>query len=59
MEYFEINSNKKKTESVNRTIRMTAKQFNQVMELSERTGVSFNKVIIQCISYALSHMKEK
>ena len=52
---------KKETEkiaSINRTIRIKPKYFDKLMEISERTGVSFNKVVNQCLEYALENLEE-
>ncbi len=57
MEYFEVTKKEKKINSINRTIRMDPEQFDKLMELSEEHGVSFNKVVNQCIEFALSHLK--
>lgn len=58
MDYFEVTKKDKKINSINRTIRMEPDQFDKLMELSEKHGVSFNKVVNQCIEFALSHMKK-
>lgn len=38
---------------------MKPEHFEKIMALSEKTGVSFNKIINQCIEYALENMEEK
>lgn len=53
---FVINTSNDKINSVNRTIRMKPEIFDKLMELSETTGVSFNKIVNQCIEYALENM---
>ena len=58
MDEFRINKTPEKITSINRTIRMKPELFDRLMELSEKTGVSFNKLANQCISYALEHLKE-
>lgn len=57
MEYFEVTKKEKKINSSTERIRMDPEQFDKLMELSEEHGVSFNKVVNQCIEFALSHLK--
>lgn len=59
MEKFRVNTNDGKISSINRTIRLKPEYFEKIMELSEKTGVSFNKIVNQCIEYALNNMEEK
>ena len=59
MDEFRISKTPEKITSINRTIRMKPEIFDRLMELSERTGVSFNKLVNQCIEYALSHLNEE
>lgn len=52
---------KKETErisSINRTIRIKPEVFDKLMELSEKNGISFNKVVNQCLEYALENLEE-
>ena len=52
---------KKETErisSINRTIRIKPEVFDKLMELSEKNEISFNKVVNQCLEYALENLKE-
>ena len=58
MDYFCINQKNERISSINRTIRMKPELFERITELSERTGVSFNKIVNQCIAYALEHYQE-
>ena len=53
-----IKSNEEKISSINRTIRIKPEVFDKIMEISEKTGVSFNKVITQCLDYALENLEE-
>lgn len=57
MEKFEVDKSDGKIQSINRTIRLKAELYDQLTLLSEETGVSLNKLINQCIAYALSNMK--
>ena len=43
---------------ISRTIRLDAALFERIMEESEKTGVSFNKIVNQCITYAFQHYRE-
>lgn len=56
MAKFKIDKEKIKTVTINRTIRLKESTFNRLMELSKESGVSFNKVVCECIEYSLSHM---
>ena len=47
-----------KLSSISRTIRLDAALFERIMEESEKTGVSFNKIVNQCITYAFQHYRE-
>jgi predicted HicB family RNase H-like nuclease len=58
VDYFCINQKNERISSINRTIRMKPDLFERIMELSEATGVSFNKIVNQCIAYALEHYRE-
>ena len=59
MEKFKIDTRNEKISSVNQTIRVRAEQYDQLVSLSEKTGVSFNKIVNQCIEYALRNMEEE
>lgn len=59
MEAFKIDTNEQKISSVSRTIRLKAETFDKINELNLKTGVSFNKIINQCIEYALANMEEE
>lgn len=58
MNKFAVSTEDVKIKSINRTIRMKPEHFEKIMELSEKTGVSFNKIVNQCIEYALENMSE-
>lgn len=45
-----------KISSINRTIRMAPECFDSIMNISKNTGVSFNKVVSQCLEFALEHI---
>lgn len=56
MAKFKIDKNKVNAKTVNRTIRIKEETFQKLMELSGDNAISFNKVVNECIEYALSHM---
>lgn len=55
---FKINTEDEKLSTVSRTIRMKASTFDRICELNLKTGVSFNKIVNQCIEYALENYTE-
>jgi len=59
MEKFSVDKGEGKISSINRTIRLKPEYFEKIMELSEETGISFNKIVNQCIAYALNNMEEE
>ena len=53
--------------SINRTIMVCKKMyhdeikpecFDKLMELAEKHNISFNKVVTQCLDYALANLEE-
>lgn len=58
MAKFKIDKDESKIQSINRTIRIKPEHYEKIMELSEKSGISFNKIINQCISYALDNIDE-
>lgn len=59
MEKFVIDKSDRKMSSISRTIRMKEETFDRINEINRRTGVSFNKIVNQCIEYALEHYDEE
>ena len=59
MEGFRIDTSDEKISSVSRTIRIKAETFDKINEINMKTGVSFNKIVNQCIEYALKNYKEE
>ncbi len=55
---FVIRKDEDKISSVNRTIRFKPELFEQISQESDRTGVSFNKIVNQCIEYAFSNLMQ-
>lgn len=58
MDKFVIKKETEKISSINRTIRMKPEHFEKIMEISEKNNISFNKVVNQCIEYALENLEE-
>ncbi len=58
MEKLKIKKETQKISSINRTIRIKPECFDKLMELSEKNGISFNKVVNQCLEYALDNLDE-
>ena len=52
---FVIDKTDHKMSSISRTIRMKEETFDRINEINRQTGVSFNKIVNQCIEYALAH----
>ena len=44
--------------NISRTIRFTDKLFEQLNEVSDKSGISFNLLVLQCCKYALENMNE-
>ena len=53
-----IKNDSEKISSINRTIRIKPDCFEKLMSLSEKHGISFNKVVNQCLEYALENLDE-
>ena len=53
-----IKNDTEKISSINRTIRIKPDCFERRMELSEKHGISFNKVVNQCLEYALENLED-
>lgn len=58
MEKLKIKKETQKISSINCTIRIKPECFDKLMELSEKNGISFNKVVNQCLEYALDNLDE-
>ena len=59
MKPFKIYTEEEKLSSVSRTIRIKAETFDKINELNLKTGVSFNKIVNQCIEYALENYENE
>lgn len=58
MKPFKIDTEDEKLSTVSRTIRMKVETFDRINVLNQKTGVSFNKIVNQCIEYALENYEE-
>jgi len=43
----------------NKSLRLPKELINQVQKLAGKNNMSFNKVVIQCIEYALESMEDE
>lgn len=43
----------------NKSLRLPKALINEVQKLATENEMSFNKVVIQCIEYALEHTEQK
>lgn len=59
MEKIVIDKTDRKMSSISRTIRMKEETFDRINEINRQTGVSFNKIVNQCIEYALAHYDDE
>jgi len=57
MDKFIITKDENKMSSINRTVRFKPEHFDKLNELSAQTGLSFNKILTQCIEFALSRLE--
>lgn len=55
MEKFKLIKNS--SQSINRNIRLSNILHKEICIISKATGISYNKIVIKCIEYALSNMK--
>lgn len=58
MDSFRLDTSEKRMSSVVRTIRMKEETFDRISEINLKTGVSFNRIINQCLEYALERYEE-
>lgn len=42
----------------NKSLRLPVELIDKVQRLANENNISFNRVVIQCIEYALEHMDE-
>ena len=53
-----LDTSEKKMSSVSRTIRMKEETFDRICEINLKTGISFNRIVNQCIEYALERYED-
>lgn len=53
---FVIKREREKISSINRTIRFKPDLYDQILAESERTGVSYNRIVNQCVEYAFANL---
>lgn len=58
MDKFKISKDNEKMSSINRTIRLKPEIYDKLILLSEENGISFNKLVNQCIDYALANLED-
>lgn len=49
---------KDRVEYENKSLRLPVDQINRVQALADKNELSFNRVVIQCIDYALDNMSD-
>ena len=49
----------KKPTSSNRTVRMPDDLIEKISILSNKKGISFNQLVIQCCEFALEHLSDR
>ncbi len=49
---------KDRVEYENKSLRLPVDLIEKVQKLADENDLSFNKVVIQCIDYALEHMED-
>ena len=59
LDKFKIDTTDNKLSTVSRTIRIKEETFDRINEINRKTGVSFNKIVNQCIEYALERYEEE
>lgn len=50
---------KERIEYENKSLRLPTDLIKKVQSVADSNEISFNKLVIQCIDYALEHMDEK
>lgn len=57
-EGFRIDTTPQKSSAINRTVRIQGSTYDKLVELAEKYNLSFNKIVNQCLEYALRELKE-
>jgi len=58
MAKLKIQNAQKNTDTITRTIRISGRTFDKIMDLAEKNKISFNNVVNQIIEYGLSNLEE-
>ncbi|GHV03668.1 hypothetical protein FACS1894211_16440 [Clostridia bacterium] len=56
---FIINPNAGKMNAIIRTIRIKGETYDKLTDLAEKHNITFNKLVNQCIEYALDNLTDK
>ena len=59
MEKFVIVNDRMKRSSITRTIRVQYDVYDEIMELCDTYDLSFNRIVNQCLDYALKNLDGK
>lgn len=59
MDKFKVNNDTERITSISRTIRFKLETYDKLELLSEEYKISFNKLVNQCVNYALENLEEK
>jgi len=58
MDKLVIKRDEEKRSSINRTIRIPPAIYDKIVETSEKTGVTFNKIVCKCLEYSLDNLED-
>ena len=58
MAKFKIDAQKLNRKSINRSIRFSPDMYDKLSDLAKENSISFNKVVSQCIEYALKNQSK-
>jgi len=59
MAKFKIDASKLNRKSINRSIRFSPDIYDKLLDLSKQNGISFNKVVMSCVTYSLDNLAKK
>ncbi len=59
MDKFVIPAKGQDKDSINRTIRFSGENFDRLTDCVEKTGSTFNRVVNECVKFALDRFSEK
>ncbi len=58
MDKFVIPTKGQDNNSINRTIRFSSENFGRLMDCVENTGVTFNRIVNECVKFALDRFEK-